>query len=266
MKLLVLFCLFAFSFGSFMARANTPVSTYANASLYLTSTNSQQLSSANSTSSVGFADADAQPGLMDNSIFTHGASGMSATSYENETVSGFSDQLTITDPSLTGSSGTLEFHFLVTGTEAFAAVTPSVSLLTVSASFTAPGASDNLFYSKDSSGNIVGTDFLGVPQTVVVPFVFGTPFTIDLTTDFTGLVEDLTGGGDATVSGTFSTTASTDNVKSLVSTLPNSSFTQKSASGATYFSIVSVPEPNGLLLAMAGLVALPFLKLRRFKR
>jgi hypothetical protein len=237
--------------------------------VFLTSTGSQDLATADSITNVGYADAQAQPGLMGNSIMTTGSAGESSTSFQNESLSGFKDTLTINSPGLTGSSGTLQFNFTIDGTETFAAAAPALSSITTSATFTAsgsPGATDDLSFTKDSSNNVTGTDFLGVLQTVTVPFVFGTPFTIDLTVDITALVEGLTGPGSAMASGTFSTTASTDDVTALVASAPQglSDFTSQSASGEDYFTpLTSIPEPNGLLLAIAGLGALPLLKMRR---
>jgi hypothetical protein len=246
------------------AHAGNPFSAYANAYLVLTSSNDSELATASANSSVGFADADSQPGLAGNSILVTLPAG-SLASFEIESVSGFSDVLTINDPSLTGKSGTVQFNFLVSGTEIATASTPGYSSITATADFTSPGLTDDLSFTKDSNGTITGTDFLGVQETATVPFVFGTPFTVALQIDISGLVEGLSGGGSATTSGTFSTTSSTSDVVALVAGNPAqvTGFNEQSASGATYLSPDFVPEPDGVILAMAGLAVLPLLRIRR---
>ena len=115
MKLITILALLA---ASSVSNANpvTPPSAYANASLLLTSSNQSELATATATSGVGFADAFAQPGLVQNALLTTLPSG-SSSSYATESVSGFSDILTITDSALTGNNGSLQFHFLFSGAE-----------------------------------------------------------------------------------------------------------------------------------------------------
>jgi len=254
------------TFGGFTAHATIPDSAYASAVLELTSSNSQELATGSATASAGYADAQAQPGSMENSIMTKGSAGESSTAFQNESVSGFSDTFTINDPALIGTSGTMEFNFLVNGTESFTATAPAISSITTAATFTGPGGPDDLSFTEQSPGVVTsGSDFLGMEQTVNVPFIFGTPFTIDLTVDITALVEGLTGSGSAMTSGSFSTLAGEGTVTPAVldSPLPASSYTVKSASGANYLTVTPVPEPDGLFLAMAGLAALPLVKMWR---
>ncbi len=203
----------------------------------------------------------AQPGLDDNSLLTMGGPG-SAPNLEDESVSGFTDQLTIDDPSLTGSAGSLQFHFLLTGTENFLATAPAESSMTVSADFIDSGGTDVFEFSKNSSGAVTGSDFLGVPETVTVPFVFGTPFSFSLDVDIQGFL-DLSGSGVASTSGTFSTTAGTSNVMALVGDDPFavSDYSAHSASGADYFT--AVPEPAAFPLAALAFATLTLPRIRR---
>jgi hypothetical protein len=256
MKLITLLTILSMA-GFGIPNVHAADSAYASAMLYLTSSNSSELATGTASASAGFAYATARPGSMENALLT---SGSPAGSLSDETVSGFSDKLTIIDPALTGSSGTLDFNFEVSGAPVFSATLPGVSSLTASASFTAPTVTDDLAFTENSSGIVTsGSDFLNEPQTVVVPFTFGTLFTISLDLDFLGTVT----GGTAMVSGTFLTVASTDDVMSAVTLLPASGYSTKSASGANYFTTSAVPEPESLYLALAGLAALPLLGIRR---
>jgi len=256
MKLLTILPLVIVAFG--VANVRAADSAYGNAYLVLTSSNENELATANANSSAGYADAKAQPGLLNNSILTMGSTG-GPLSLEDESVSGFSDQLTINSPGLTGSSGSLQFHFLVSGTEAFSATAPGASSITAIADFAGPsGLTDDLQFTKESNGTTVGTDFLGVPETVTVPFTFGDPFTISLEIDIQAYADDLSGGGAASSSGTFSTTASTSNVVALVqgAEVPATDYSSRSASGANYFTILPIPEPAGLPLTAFPALAL----------
>jgi hypothetical protein len=271
MKLITVFVTSLAAFSCLSLHA-TPDSAYANAVLLLTSSNSSELATANASVPVGYANANAVPGLLQNALLTSASSGGAASSYQNESVSGFSDKMTISDSALTGTPGSLVFHFTVTGTEGFSAASPATSSITASADFTGPSTIDDLSFTKYSDGSTAGTNFLGIPEMVTVPFVFGTPFTLTLNIDFTALVSGLSGSGSAMASGTFSTVASTDSVMSTVigSPLAASSYTAKTASGANYFKtggsplLLPVPEPNEIYLALAGLAALPLLG-RRFR-
>ena len=263
----------ALTFAATGVSRATQDNAYANASLVLTSSNENESATANSNSGVGYAKASAQPGYMTNAVSTAAGAGLGSTGFQDETQSDFKDTLTIVDPALTGLSGTLDFNFLVSGTFSFTAAVPATSSITADATYTGPGGPDDLTYTKRSDGSSSGTPFLGVEQTVVVPFVFGTPFTFDLDVDFLGDVQGLT-SGSSSVTGTFSTTASTDNVISLVTLSPASGYTANSASGANYFTNAAaapqfVPEPGDVslvLAGLAGLAAFPFLKRRRSSR
>ena len=256
MKLLTILPFAAITLGAVNIRAAD--SAYGNAYLVLTSSNENELATANANSSAGYADAKAQPGLLNNSILTMGSTG-GALSLEDESVSGFSDRLTINSPGLTGSSGSLQFHFLVSGTEAFSATAPGASSITAIADFAGPsGLTDDLQFTKESNGATIGTNFLDVPEMVIVPFTFGDPFTISLDIDFQAYADDLSGGGAASSSGTFSTTASTSNVMALVegAEVPATNYSAHSASGANYFTILPIPEPAGIRLAAFSTLAL----------
>jgi hypothetical protein len=270
MKIIALFTIFGACLPILNVRASD--SAYANASLDLTSSNQVETATATSTVGVGYANAMAQPGSMDNAIETIASAGGSSTTYQNESFSAFTDKLVITDPALTGDPGTLDFNFEVNGTENFSATSPGYSSITASADFTAVSTStvtDDFSFTKDSTGTVTaGSDFLGDPETVVVPFTFGTPFTISLKVDITGLVEGLTGSGAAMVSGSFTTTAGTSDVTSSVqdSLLPSAGYSEKAASGQNYASQVTpltVPEPDCPVLAIAGITAVSVLALRR---
>jgi len=235
-------------------------SAYANSTLYLTSTQSQEFASANSNTNVGYANATAQPGELTNAFLTIASSVASAITFQNESVTGFTDELTINGPGMTGSAGTLDFNFLVSGSGAFSSTAPASSSLTAIADFASTSATDILTYTQNSDGSSSGADFLNVPETVAVPFTFGKPFSISLTLDFRGLVNAAT-SGSASVSGSFTTTAGTSDVTALALEKPLSSYTTDSASGVNYFSnsIAAVPEPGtaGLLaVAAAGLILL----------
>jgi len=262
MKLITLLAIAIGTIGVAKVRAGEPLSDYANADLVLTSSNESELATADASSgAAGDATAQAQPGSTEDTLLAMGLAEM--TGFENETVSGFSDELTITGPGMTGSSGSLEFHFLVNGSDTITALAAGSASLTGSADFTGPGGLlDDLSFTENSAGVVTsGANFLGVPETVVVPFVFGTPFTFSLQVSFTGLVS-----GNAMVSGSFSTTASTSNVMALFAGEPISAsdYSANSASGVNYFAVSPVPEPDELILAMAGLAALPLL--RRWRR
>jgi hypothetical protein len=242
-------------------------SAYANSTLYLTSTQSQEFASANSNTNVGYANATAQPGELTNAFLTIASSVASAITFQNESVTGFTDELTINGPGMTGSAGTLDFNFLVSGSGAFSSTAPASSSLTAIADFASTSATDILTYTQNSDGSSSGADFLNVPETVAVPFTFGKPFSISLTLDFRGLVNAATSGG-ASVSGSFTTTAGTSDVTALALEKPLSNYTADSASGVNYFNSdvqpQFIPEPGEIaLLGAAGVFIIPFLRRKR---
>ena len=273
MKLTGLFLATLFA-GSALLRADVPIadSAYANAFLELSSSNQAELGTAYSSTPTGYAGAVGQPGLAQNTILVIGSGG-TIDAVKNESVSGFSDKFTIDNPALTGSSGTLSFDFTVNGTESFAVTPPGSEMITATADFTGPGpTSDDLTVTRTNGVVTSGSDFLGKPQMVTVPFVFGTPFTMTLDINITALVAGLSSGGSAMVSGSFSTVATISDVTAAIQQEPLSAldYSVDTASGASYISgdpaLQSIPEPSSLFFAMAGLAVFPILRKRRFWR
>jgi len=246
------------------ARATSP-SAYSDADLYLTSTSQSEISTATATSGASFADSMAQPGLLQNSILAASSFG-ALTSFETQSVSSFNDTLTISNPLYTGQPGTLAFSFLLTGTENFSAVLPGESSLTLSATVTGLTPPQSLTFSTNSLGVTSGTPFLDTLESFSIPFTFGDPFHFGLQIDVTALDSTPSSGAVALTSGTFATTVSTGAVTALVEGVPqladNSSV--HTASGATYFDALPIPEPDPIpLVALSLLASLGLLRPRR---
>jgi hypothetical protein len=249
-------------------RATVTPSAYSDADLSLTSVFQSETATASATAGASFAKSQANPGLLQNSLLATAAGG-ALSSFETESVSSFSDSMTISNPLYTGQPGTLAFSFLLTGADAFSAVLPGKSSLTLAATVTGLAAPDTLTFTTDSLGVTSGTPFLGTSESFNIPFTFGTPFKFGLEIDLTGLVSNLSPGASALTTGTFSTTASTGAVTALVLNVPHlvTNFTARTASGVNYapsIQTLPIPEPAPIPLIAASLFALvPFLRRRR---